>query len=261
MTPDLATSSWTASGPYLGKQTAPVTSQPFTNVKPRRAVDEIMAQIRARIQSNELRPGQKLPSERDLAEQLGVSRNTVREAIRMLEVSGLVTLKKGAQGGAFLNDSNSRALSQNLIDGIALGQYSVRELIDVRMVLENYIAAQACVHATDEEIEELASIAQASRQAEDEIPEYADRLTIHMDFHRKLSEISHNGVAQALTGALLEITRQFHLKTGPTSGPETHEIRQELVQALRERDAVAAQEALTTHFTALQRRLLAAFPD
>lgn len=238
-----------------------MTSQPFTSVQPRRAVDEIVKQIRARIQSNELVPGQKLPSERDLAEQLGVSRNTVREAIRMLEVSGLVTLKKGAQGGAFLNDSNSAALSQNLIDGIALRQYSVKELIDVRMVLEHYIAVQACENATDEEIEELAALAQASRRAEDEVPGYENRLVLHMEFHRKLSEMSHNGVAEALTGALLEIARQFHLETGPTGGPETHETREELVQALRERRPEAAKQALSKHFEALQRRILVAFPD
>jgi GntR family transcriptional regulator, transcriptional repressor for pyruvate dehydrogenase complex len=247
-----------ASGQYPGKPIVDQPSQPFASIQPRRAVDQILSQIRARIESNELRPGQKLPSERDLAEQLGVSRNTVREAIRMLEVSGLVTLKKGAHGGAFLNESNSAALSQNFIDGISLRQYDVTELIDVRRVLELYIAEQACRHATEEEIEELAALAEASRRAEEDVPEYAHRLTLHMDFHRKLSEMSHNGVAVTLMGPLLEITRQFHLRTGPTGGPETHEIRKELVRALRQRDCEGAQQALSQHFASLQGRILAA---
>ncbi|WP_188807159.1 FadR/GntR family transcriptional regulator [Citricoccus zhacaiensis] len=244
-----------------GRQYVDRPAQPFASVRPRRAVDAIIEQIRDRIQSNELKPGQKLPSERDLAEQLSVSRNTVREAIRMLEVSGLVTLKKGATGGAFLTNSNSAALSQNLIDGIALRQYNVKELIDVRMVLEQYIAAQACENASDEQIEELAALAQASRQAEDDVPEYEQRLDLHIEFHRKLSEMSHNGVAETLTGPLLEITRHFHLETGPTGGPETHETRQELVQALRERNPEAAKLALAKHFAALQSRLLVSHPD
>lgn len=179
----------------------------------------------------------------------------------MLEVSGLVTLKKGATGGAFLNDSNSAALSQNLIDGIALRQYSVKELIDVRMALEHFIAVQACENASDDEIEQLAALAEASRKAEVEVPDYENRLTLHMEFHRKLSEMAHNGVAEALMGALLGITRQFHLETGPTGGPETHETREELVQALRERHPEAAKQALTKHFEALQSRMLVAFPD
>lgn len=229
---------------------------PFANVRPRRAVDDILEQIRGRIQSNELKPGQKLPSERDLAEQLGVSRNTVREAIRMLEVSGLVTLKKGAQGGAFLNNSNAAALSQNLIDGIALHQFDFAELVDVRLVLESYLVEQACERATDEEIETLAGIAQESSAAEAEEPEYERRLALHMDFHRKLSVIAHNAVAEALTGPLLEITHHFHLKAGPVSGPETHENRAQLVQALRDRDPAAGKAALARHLEGLRDRIL-----
>jgi GntR family transcriptional regulator, transcriptional repressor for pyruvate dehydrogenase complex len=233
------------------------TRQPFANVKPRRAVDEIIGQIRSRIQSNELRPGEKLPSERELAEQLGVSRNTLREAIRMLEFSGLITLKKGSTGGAFLNDSNSAALSRSLLDGIALRQYDVKELIDVRLVLENYVVEQACLHATDEEIEELAAIVKSSEEAEANVPDYEDRLNLHIRFHQKLSQIAHNGVSETLAGPLLEITRHFHRKAGPTHGLETHRTRRQLVQALRNRDPNTAKQALAEHFDVLHRRVQA----
>jgi GntR family transcriptional repressor for pyruvate dehydrogenase complex len=218
-------------------------------------VDEIIGQIRRRIQSNDLKPGEKLPSERELAEQLGVSRNTLREAIRMLEVSGLVSIKKGSQGGAFLNESNSAALSQNLIDGISLRQYDVQDLMDVRLVLETYVVVQICEHATDEEIEELAAIAHASATAESIEPDYERRLALHMDFHRKLATVSHNGVAETLMGPLLEIMRHFHLATGPTSGLATHQTRQHLVRALRNRDAASARQALSQHLHALQGRV------
>lgn len=219
-----------------------------------------MEQIRDRIQSNELRPGQKLPSERDLAVQMGVSRNTVREAIRMLEVSGLVTLKKGATGGAFLNDSNMAALSQNLQDGITLRQYDAKDLIDVRLVLETYAVEQACLHATDEEIEELAVIAEQSSAAETAEPDYERRLALHIDFHRKLASFAHNGVLEVLTDPLLEITRQFHLKAGPAAGQETHDIRSRLVQAIRDRNPEAAKMALAEHLERLQRRILVVMP-
>jgi GntR family transcriptional regulator, transcriptional repressor for pyruvate dehydrogenase complex len=228
------------------------SSARFASVRPRRAVDEIIAQIRRRIQSGELTPGQKLPNERTLAEQLGVSRNTLREAIRMLEVSGLVSIRKGSQGGAFLNGSNSAALSQNLIDGISLRQYGVKDLVDVRLVLESYVVEQICEHASDEEIEELAAIAEASAAAESSESDYERRLALHMDFHRQLAAVSHNGVAEALMGPLLEIMRHFHLVTGPTGGLATHQTRQHLVQALRRRDAVSARLALSQHLQALQ---------
>ncbi|MFB9073145.1 FadR/GntR family transcriptional regulator [Citricoccus parietis] len=244
-------------GQHRGKQPVSPPSQPFASVRPRRAVDDIIEQIRGRIQSNELKPGQKLPSERELAEQMGVSRNTVREAIRMLEVSGLVTLKKGATGGAFLTASNATALSQNLLDGMSLKQFDIKELIDVRLVLENYVVDQACELATGEEIEELAAVADASNRAETDVPEWEDRLTLHIDFHQKLTSMAHNGVAETLMGPLLEITRHFHLKAGPTGGPETHENRTKMVQALRDRDPEAAKDALAKHLDVLQRRILA----
>jgi GntR family transcriptional repressor for pyruvate dehydrogenase complex len=233
------------------------SAQPFAQVQPRRAVDAIMKQIRDRIQSNELRPGQKLPAERLLAEQMGVSRNTVREAIRMLEVSGLVTLKKGATGGAFLNDSNTAALSQNIRDGINLNQYDATDLIGVRLVLETYAVEQACLHATEEEIDELAAVAGQSKLAESSEPSYERRLVLHMDFHRKLAAFAHNRVLEVLTEPLLEMTRQFHLKSGPAAGMETHELRARLVQAIRDRDSEAATKVLAEHFKALQDRLFA----
>lgn len=233
------------------------TSPPFASVRPRRAVDEIIEQIRGRIQSSELKPGQKLPSERDLAGQLGVSRNTLREAIRMLEFSGLITLKKGASGGAFLTESNSIALSQNLLDGIALRQYDAGELIDVRLALENYIVEQACLQATDGEIDDLAEVARASELAESGISDYETRLDLHMRFHQKLAEIANNAVAETLTHPLLEITRRFHLEIGPTSGLETHDTRRRLVQALRERDATSAKLALAQHLSVLRRQMSA----
>jgi GntR family transcriptional regulator, transcriptional repressor for pyruvate dehydrogenase complex len=223
-------------------------------------VDQIVEQIRSRIQSNELKPGERLPGERDLADQLGVSRNTLREALRMLESSGLITLKKGSAGGAFLNDSNSAALSQSLLDGIGLRQYDAKELIDVRAVLMNYIAQQACLHATDAEIEELASLVSSSEEAETNNLDFEDRLERHIGFHRKLAQIAHNGISEALTGPLLEITRQFHKDTGPTDGLETHGSRRKLVQALRDRDPIAAKRALGKHFEALQRSVEVGVP-
>lgn len=233
------------------------SAQPFAQVQPRRAVDAIMKQIRDRIQSNELKPGQKLPSERALSEQMGVSRNTVREAIRMLEVSGLVTLKKGATGGAFLTDSNTAALSQNIRDGINLNQYDATDLMDVRLVLETYAVEQACLHAKDDEIDELAAIAGQSKAAEGSEPSYERRLDLHMDFHRKLATFAHNRVLEVLTEPLLEMTRQFHLKAGPAGGLETHEIRARLVQAIRDRNPEAAKEILAEHLKALHGRILA----
>lgn len=223
----------------------------FESVRPRRAVDDIIGQIRERIRTQELLPGQKLPSERELADQMGVSRNTVREAIRMLEVSGLVTIKKGATGGAFLSTSNSKALSQILMDGIALQHYSFDDLIAVRSVLETYIVEQACLKATDDELRALDALAKKSLDAESTEPDFEKRVVIHMSFHRELARISHNTVAETVTSPLLQITQQFHQEVGPIGNMETHKYRRQLVDALWQRDCAAAVEAMKTHLEVL----------
>jgi DNA-binding FadR family transcriptional regulator len=78
-----------------------------------------------------------------------------------------------------------------------------------------------------------------------------------MDFHRKLAAFAHNRVLEVLTEPLLEMTRQFHLKSGPAGGMETHELRARLVQAIQDRDPEAAKKILAEHFKALQDRLFA----
>src|SRR5215468_2046364 len=77
-------------------------SSEFSPVQTTRVFEEIASQVRSQLATGRLRPGDRLPSERDLAQQLGVGRNSVREALRALEVSGILRLHKGGAGGAFI---------------------------------------------------------------------------------------------------------------------------------------------------------------
>ncbi|QPF88621.1 FadR/GntR family transcriptional regulator [Bradyrhizobium commune] len=91
-----------------------------------RAIEDIADQIREQLRSGHLRPGQRLPPERELAKQLGVGRNTVREAMTMLEVAGLVERRLGSAGGAFITNSNSKAVAERISDGMMLGRISLK---------------------------------------------------------------------------------------------------------------------------------------
>src|SRR5260370_19079663 len=84
----------------------------FSPAKPRRTFEEIINQIKANIEEGRLQRGDKLPTERALASQFQVSRNTVREALRTLEISGFVTLKRGPAGGALVAASEPRLLNR-----------------------------------------------------------------------------------------------------------------------------------------------------
>src|SRR5712664_2472743 len=100
----------------------------FSPAKPRRVFEEIINQIKAQIEDGRLQRGDKLPTERALAAQFRVSRNTVREALRTLEISGLITLKRGPTGGAFVAASDPRILNSQLTSALRLTDFSVADL-------------------------------------------------------------------------------------------------------------------------------------
>jgi GntR family transcriptional regulator, transcriptional repressor for pyruvate dehydrogenase complex len=214
----------------------------FVPAKPRRAFDDIIDQVRDMLRSGELRPGQKLPSERDFAVQLGVSRNTVREALRMLEIAGLITLKKGHTGGAFVTDSNSEAVTQGISDGLTLTKFSITDLAESRIALETFIVRKAAAEITETELEDLeASVARAKQISERN--DFPALLDAHVEFHEKLAASAHNPILSSLVQPLLGLTRDLALRIGPRAGESVWEERRRLLAALRHRDAdTAARE-------------------
>lgn len=93
----------------------------FAVISPARAVDEISAQVRSMVADGRLKPGDRLPSERELAPRLQVSRNTLREALRTLEHAGLIEMRKGASGGAFVRTGSGGVIITGLSDLYHLG--------------------------------------------------------------------------------------------------------------------------------------------
>src|SRR5829696_2489806 len=100
----------------------------FRPIRPARAFEEIAAQIRAELAEGRLQVGSRLPSERALSEQFGVSRNTLREALRSLEHAGLIRLHKGAHGGAFITERSGEAITTGLMDMYHLGSVQPEQL-------------------------------------------------------------------------------------------------------------------------------------
>lgn len=113
---------------------------PFKPVQSHRSFELVCERVREKLVQGELRPGDKLPPERDLALQLGVSRNVVREALRSLEIAGVVALKKGVKGGAFIQEGAASSITQALSDLITLRAVSLKDLFEARvMILEMVI--------------------------------------------------------------------------------------------------------------------------
>ncbi|WP_022879434.1 FadR/GntR family transcriptional regulator [Microbacterium sp. B19] len=215
----------------------------FEPAQTKRAFDSIIDQVRERLREGTLRPGQKLPSEREFAVQLGVSRNTVREAVRMLEIAGLVSLKKGASGGAFITSDNSDALAQGIVDGLTLGTFTVGELMEARIALDTAIARHAAAEITPAEVEELRALVEVARGYATEA-EWPDRLRSHLAFEERLGQIAGNPILRLLNAPLLELTSEVSLRIGPSVGEAIWVAREHLLDALSHNDPGAAERVV-----------------
>src|SRR4029453_2155937 len=144
---------------------ARTTDDLFSRVVPGRASEMIVDQIKLLIRDGSLKPGDRLPAERDLGEKFGVSRVTVREALRGLEANGMVTIKVGARGGAFVTAPTSARLSEGIIDLLSLSELTDKEVTEARQILELGIIPVVCERATEEDIADLLAICDRGDEA------------------------------------------------------------------------------------------------
>src|SRR6201992_3385405 len=124
----------------------------FSRVSVGRISEIIVDQIRLLMRQGQLKPGDRLPPERDLCERFGVSRVTVREALRMLESSGLVEIRVGARGGAFVTVPTTGHVGDGLTDMLTLSALTAADVTEVRLLLEVGIIPLVVERATEEDL-------------------------------------------------------------------------------------------------------------
>ncbi len=212
----------------------------FQQVKTRRVFEEICEQIRRRLASGALKPGDKLPAERDLALEFKVSRPAVREALRTLEISGVVSLLKGTKGGAFIRDGNPALLTQSLQDLMILGRVSLPSLAEARALINSMVLQLAVERATDEDFDAIEKNIDFIESSEDT----AHRAEAGMEFFRLIAQATRNEVLVMLVDSLGEIIRFIIDRTGRQARPELVAVRRRILKAMRGRDAKAATKAM-----------------
>lgn len=228
-------------------------SQAFDPIKRRRLSDQVSAEIQERIASGELKSGDKLPPEREMAESFRVSRGAVREALRNLERSGLVALQSGAHGGAFIGHGDPNLISDSFRNLYQLGSVSLDELTEARMWLASTVVRIACARATEEDLDALtANVDEAERLFK--ARRYEDKIDVHIEFHNILARCTRNAVMAMLMGATMEVMRDFAHAAGGERNDLTIKARRRLLAALRKRDAEAAVAAMSDHLEELRQR-------
>ncbi len=225
----------------------------FQTIKRRRLSDEVSAEIQTRIASGELRSGDKLPPERELAQSLGVSRGAVREALRTLERTGLVSLQAGSRGGAFIGQGNPGLIGDSFRNLYQLGSVSLDDLTEARQWLEQTVVRIVARRATQKDFAVLeANVDEAERLFK--AKRYDDKIDVHIDFHNLLARATHNSVMIMLMGALMEVMRDFAHAVGGERNDLTIKARRRLLERLRKRDADGAATAMAEHLDSLHQR-------
>lgn len=227
----------------------------FRKVKGGRVSDEIAAQIREKIANGLLPIGTRLPSERAMAEQLGASRNTLREALRSLENAGLIRLQKGVNGGPIIQDRSGDAIASSLIDMYHMGGIRPEHLTQARILYESIIIRLACQHATEADLLKLEQNIEAAEHAR-KSNDFDSRIELHLEFHRILAQIAGNPIMVAVMNGVLDIMTKFVRSIGPYDNSIVTPSRRRFLKHLRARDAEAAVAEMETLLKKLEKRYL-----
>lgn len=224
----------------------------FSAIAPTRAVDEISAQVREMIAGGRLKPGDRLPSERDLSARLGVSRNTLREALRALEHAGIVEMRKGATGGAFVRFGSSGVIVSGMRDLYHLGAITPEQLTEARVWLSEVVVRVACERATDDDFAAL----EANINAVAKASEFDERARHNRQFHVLLAQATRNPILVITMEGIVEVFAHFIAQIGPSDNSFILPSRRRFLKHLRARDAAAAVAEMTKALTRLQTKYM-----
>jgi GntR family transcriptional repressor for pyruvate dehydrogenase complex len=177
----------------------------FTKVKQERLADTITRQLESLILEGVLRPGERLPPERELAQELEVSRPSLREALQKLEAAGLVETRHG--GGTYVKNAFASVISDPLTDLFQRHPEAALDFVEFRLTLDGIVAYYAALRSTDEDRAILTQRFQAieATHAGDDPAQEAER---DAEFHLAIAEASHNVVLLHVMRSLLELLRK-----------------------------------------------------
>lgn len=208
---------------------------------------EIVGQIIPLIRNGELKPGDRFPSERELSQTFEVSRVTVRDALRVLEVMGLVQIRVGSAGGAFVTVPSPEVVGEGVVNMMSLRGIEHAQLAETRAMLELAVLDLVLVRITDDEIEELRELCRHA-QTLTAAGEYETHLS--NQFHAALARCTHNDAVALLAHSFAGPLSMAEIRAAEEWEERAHRTVAEhtaLVEAIAARDAVMARRILRHH--------------
>ena len=220
-----------------------------------RVYTKVVEQLQVYI-NNKLKPGDMLPSERELVRRFGVSRSSIRDAIRSLEVVGLLEPRQGI--GTVVRDPSADAVVNPVASALLQKRRVIDELLDVRMIIEPALARRAALHASAAQIAEMQAI--LSQQEEKVL---RGELATEEDsaFHYTIALAADNSVMLKLTNVLMDLLREARERSLQVGGRQEKSLaaHRRILSALKQGDAAAAEAAMRRHLMEIEKIVLQKF--
>ncbi|KOY81466.1 FadR family transcriptional regulator [Lysinibacillus macroides] len=230
-------------------------------IKPKKIYEEVSEILHEKIRAGLLKPGDRLDSVEQLAEQLQVSRSAVREALSALKAMGLIEIKQGS--GTFVKSVTSNQLDFPLSTAILTNKQDVSHLLEVRKIIEVGTAASAAIHRTDADIQKMIQILEEMQrvQGDGELGEKVD-----FQFHAAISAASQNPllttILDQVSGLMLETmkeTRRIWLYSKKTTSEKLYDEHMQIFLAIKQQNEELAKHAMSSHLSNVEKVLLQYF--
>ncbi len=224
----------------------------FEIIRRNKVYEDVARQIE-RLILKKLRPGDKLPSERELAETLAVSRSSIRDAIRSLELMGMVEPRQGA--GTIVREITPNLVANPLANALKRKEAVMAELLDFRRIIEPPLAARAAKHASGEEIGEMQDILERQkmklRRGESTIPEDSE-------FHYAVAMASGNSVVLRVLDIVMDLLRDTRERSLQVEGRPQKSLagHRRILAAIKRHDAEGAKTAMRQHIEDVEQIVL-----
>jgi len=229
----------------------------FKSVKTNKVSEHIIEQIRRAIFEGELKPGDKLPPDKELLRTFHVSKVTLREALRSLEILGFLEIRKGVSGGAFVTEVDMKTARDSFTNFLLFKNLSLSNLSEVRLILEPYVAEKAALTITEEGLRKLEKLNEECEYIlQRNIPIESRKNEI--EYHRTIGSVTGNPILMFILDFVenLLIDTKEILKPSKEFSKKVLNAHKRIYKALLERDPKKAREEMIKHVREVAKDLI-----
>lgn len=221
----------------------------FKAIKRRRLYQDIVGQVHEFIREGVLKPGDRLPPERELAERLQVSRSSLREAMRALELQGLVVSRPGA--GTFVSTESLDTLVSTIAASVTQARDALNDIFEMRHILEPEIAALAAERATQEDIQRMAA---ALEEQEGQVASGATGVEGDTAFHFAMAQATQNWALVKVIHTIADILRESRDQSLQTPGRPQRSLasHRHILETISNQDVEDARSAMEHHISEVE---------